>query len=334
MEEDYEWLGEFYDEWDEPQHLRENEVDKRLQFADGYIDPRSYDTYDNSHLSWLKLREQMDEQDNMESEQWEAMSFYHPTVGNIDYKAMEDLPYHERIWERDSRKIYKYRYPYKLQKAQKIFLGSVGKNMSDIKKRVEPLLKAGRESFKHYTGWWLNPDVRTWSRRHIPDYFVDEENILRNRKKKASRPRPKLYDKAYYLLQQSKRKEKRERRNTREQEELILLQVINNRDLLDYVLKTKREYYSLKKFIEDAEYQYDRRLFPKPKFSLVNYDYKEAQKKKRILHIYKARWDKILSGDFSHGIWSDLKRTEKYHRINGFRLKKPEIFFKNYTQEK
>lgn len=240
MEEDYEYLGQFYDDWEDYRETRVDEVDKRLQHADGYIDPRTYDSYDIYHLNWLKLKEDLDREDDLESEQWEELMNRHPVVGNIDIKKLEELPYHEKIWHKDGYKKYHYRYPVQLQTAIKIFKGSVGKNMSDIKKRMDPLLKSGTESFKTFTDWYLEADYRRWGRTRLPDYFVDENNILRSRIEPKPRKKRPITWQQHYAYQQKRRDDKKRWKN-QNKKSLIVLAMINNPALLNFYLRSSSE---------------------------------------------------------------------------------------------
>jgi hypothetical protein len=126
---------------------------------------------------------------------------------NIDYDKLDNLPYHERLWEKDGRKEYRYRYytPNK-QLADKIFKHSVGKNMSDIQKRIAPLVKNERDSFKTFSNWYLEKYRWHWRKHTIPDYFVDSDNILQTNIVVKPRKKQPLTWQQHYALKQKNRK--------------------------------------------------------------------------------------------------------------------------------
>ncbi len=113
-----------------------------------------------------------------------------------DLESLENLPTHLSIRNKKRRGksegYQNWRYPLELQQANSIFEGSVGKNMSDIQKRIKPMLRGERGSFKWFASHFL---TKRWSWRSDPDFYVDENNILQTIKDYC---KPKYKNKTKY----------------------------------------------------------------------------------------------------------------------------------------
>lgn len=216
---------------------------------------------------------------------------------SIDYEEIENLPYRERLWEKDGYKRYHYRYPIKLKQAQKIFKGSVGRDMSAIQKRLKPYLKSGNESFYKYTRFYLYEELRSWYRRYEPDFYVDENNILRsNIIIKPRRKQPLTWQQHYKLKQDRKKRFK-----SRKKEGLVQLTMINKPELFKFYNEILREYKSLVNNLKERERNLSK---TKSKWEINNkinwnsYMYKQALKTVPKIETLKYQIEQLESGNF------------------------------------
>lgn len=157
------------------------------------------------------------------------------SVKSIDYDKLDNLPKRERFWEKDGWKdwdIY-YRRHAKYKQCNTIFIGSVGKNISDIKKKIDPLLFK-RDSFKTFSSRWL--EQHSWEYKgdaRYDRYYIDNNNCLQIIKTKRTRNRLPLTWQQHYKIKQNNKQFCK----TKKDKGLMELKMINKPDLLKFYLQ-------------------------------------------------------------------------------------------------
>lgn len=207
-----------------------------------------YDNYEEAlpEYEWLDdyelERDQYFRQLEEEEEEWyfhEMDSPYLPHY-KIDHEKWDNMSYHERLWEHDGYKDYwKHRnYGVKEKTANTIFKHSVGKNMSDIQKRIEPLLPRDK-SFKKFSNWYLEKAKWHWRKNSIPDYYVDDNNILRTNLSDKSRDKQPLTNQEHFRLITNKKRKRNEYKKEKRTRGVHELKMINNPALHTFYLELK-----------------------------------------------------------------------------------------------
>lgn len=228
----------------------------------------------------------------------------------IDIDKLDNLPTHERLWEMYGYVERNYRTPLKVQQAYTIFYKSIGKNMSDIQKRIGDLLPAD-ESFNTFVlgntervyyddngKLKLRNSLYTRYGGFSRGYrYVDEDNILRYVKPTFKRE----HLKSYYT--EDTKKEKKKRDIERRAEGLGALKMINKPDLFRYYKGLKKEYKELTNALRMAEWKYKTDeakilAFPKKYVSDIH-RYNAAVKSKPRIEVLNTTISKLESGDYS-----------------------------------
>lgn len=189
--------------------------------------------------------------------------FYHNATKSINYDRLDNLHQHEsmrnvkrRRWYREERDR---KYNSKRDLAERIFYGSVGKKLSDIQKRIEPLLIF--ESFNEFVSdicedVYYNDVNKLCIKGHVSwygswgFYYIDANNRLQEKESTRKRFKmPQTWQQRY-----ERKQVQRQRYKARKNEGLDLLLLINKPELFEFYKEIKQKRNDVLKQIKGARY--------------------------------------------------------------------------------
>ncbi len=181
-----------------------------------------------------------------------------------------------------------------------IFFGSIGKNVSNIQKRIEPMLPKNYETWQYFLDYNTekvyrndNGEIITktnnWrGENYFSFYYVDEDNILRYWKYESpcKRYRPIVSSEE---IRQRKYLAKKERKK-KMQHELFLLKIINKPELLKFyqsLIQQREKYKNITEKISDYKFKL---LIANPK---TTKEYKDIYWQRLMYQMYSNDATKI-----------------------------------------